>query len=145
MDKKFVINMVNMFSSMVAAIFLFSGIFIAVFWGFDINLGLSYVFAVLGLSFVFTILYIPVKLSEEWNISKGVSIAINALFFLLVNVIVVITGFLLEWFAADDMKMIIGFEVTIIMVYCSITFISWYSARNIANKMNDRLKEISEK
>lgn len=143
MEKNLFMPIVNMISVIATLIFLISGIFIAIFWGPKTVLDLTYIFVIIGMSVVYGILYIPILLSENWNISKWGSFALNALYFLMVNVSVVVIGFHLNWFDAGDLRMLVGFEICIILVYLMATVIRWVSACNTANKMNDKLRQIS--
>ena len=137
MEKNLFMSVVNMISVISTLIFL-----IAIFWGPKTVLGLSYIFVIIGMSVVYGILYIPILLSENWNLSKWGSVAMNATYFLLINVSVVVVGFHLDWFDAGNLRMLVGFEVCIILVYVLASVIRWISDFNTASKMNDKLRQI---
>lgn len=141
-EKNLFMSIVNMISVIATLIFLISGIFIAIFWGPKTVLDLTYIFVIIGMSVVYGILYIPILLSENWNISKWGSFAMNATYFLLINVSVVVIGFHLDWFDAGNLRMLAGFEVCIILVYVLSSVIRWISDVNTASKMNDKLRQI---
>ena len=142
MEKNLFMSVVNMISVISTLIFLMSGMFIAIFWGPKTVLGLSYIFVIIGMSVVYGILYIPILLSENWNLSKWGSVAMNATYFLLINVSVVVVGFHQDWFDAGNLRMLVGFEVCIILVYVLASVIRWISDFNTASKMNDKLRQI---
>ncbi len=132
----------NMFTWISTMIFIFSGIFIALFWGSHTQLGLSYVFGVLVMSAVFSLVGTPVMNMEKAGKKKMA--LFQALYFLFVNMGVVATGFFLNWFTTENKAMVAGFEVTIIFVYGMLTVIMNVNDRKTANRMNERLKNLRE-
>lgn len=141
MNRDLLVRTFDLFTRITTMIFLFSGIFIAVFWNPSAKIQLSYIFAVIILSLVLSIFHIPLDVDEK--MSKRKTVILNILFFCIVNVSVTVVGFYLEWFNLENKAMLAGFEITILAVYFGATAITWFFDRNVANKMNDRLKEIS--
>lgn len=142
MNRDILMRTFDRFAIITTLIFLFSGIFVAVFWGPNARLGLSYVFAVLILSFVLSVAYSPIELDEKMSRKKR--LVLNILFFLLVNVSVAGTGFYLEWFNMENKKMLAGFEFTILTVYAVTMLLTWIHDKQTADKMNDRLRHIAD-
>lgn len=141
MNKDILMRFFDRFAIITTVIFLFSGIFIAVFWGTSTEIHLSYVFAVLIISFVLSAIYYPIEMDEKMSRKKR--LVLNILYFLIVNVSVAITGFYLGWFTMENKKMLAGFEFTILAVYAVIMLIMWFHDKHTADKMNDRLRHIS--
>lgn len=141
MNRDLLVRTFDLFTRITTMIFLFSGIFIAVFWNPSAKIQLSYIFAVIILSLVLSVFHIPLDVDEK--MSKRKTVILNILFFCIVNVSVAVVGFYLEWFNLENKAMLAGFEITILAVYFGATAITWFFDRNVANKMNDRLKEIS--
>lgn len=141
MNRDLLVRTFDLFTRITTMVFLFSGIFIAVFWNPSAKIQLSYIFAVIILSLVLSVFHIPLDVDEK--MSKRKTVILNILFFCIVNVSVAVIGFYLEWFNLENKAMLAGFEITILAVYFGATAITWFFDRNVANKMNDRLKEIS--
>lgn len=141
MNRDLLVRTFDLFTRITTMVFLFSGIFIAVFWNPSAKIQLSYIFAVIILSLVLSVFHIPLDVDEK--MSKRKTVILNILFFCIVNVSVAVVGFYLEWFNLENKVMLAGFEITILAVYFGATAITWFFDRNVANKMNDRLKEIS--
>ncbi|WP_407398141.1 hypothetical protein [Treponema sp.] len=142
MNRDFISKLILKFSVINTLVFIFSSLFILVFWGFDVNLNLPYVFGCLGLSFFLALLNCLLEIKD--NTSKSKALLYNVLFFIMVNASVVSMGLWLKWFDFKDLGMICGFEVTILVVYGIAGFFNWYAGCIMANKMNDRLSKLKE-
>lgn len=142
MRKETFMRIFELFSIITTLIFFFSGIFIAIFWGTKTRLDLSYIFAVILLSFVLSSIYALIESDEKMSGRKR--LIMNIVFFVIVNASVAVTGFFLEWFNFHNIKMLVGFEFTILIVYGFSMIFSWNIDKSIADRMNDRLKHFSE-
>ena len=72
MNKDILMRFFDRFAIITTVIFLFSGIFIAVFWGTSTEIHLSYVFAVLIISFVLSaiLLFLPAQDHSFHNLNQ---------------------------------------------------------------------------
>ena len=130
--------LLDIFARISASIFLFSSIYISLFWGVQTDINLSYIWGVLFISLAATIVRIPFFSDKE--ISKTKMLVYNVLYFLFVNILVLVIGYKLEWFYLNERKMLWGIEITIIVVYICVMVISYMFDYQIAEKMNEKLK-----
>lgn len=129
----------DVFARIAATIFFFSSIYIAVFFGTDVNLSISYVWGVLFISLAATIARIPFFGDKE--ISKAKMLAGNIIYFIFLSILVMVSGYYLQWFHPGENKMIIGLEITIFVIYACVMFISYITDLQTAKKLNEKLKD----
>lgn len=134
--KEKISRLINLFCSITAAIFIFSSIYICIFWGINIQLPLAYIFGVLLIGLVSTLSYIPLLSDKEF--SKLAMIVMNTLHFLFVNAVVLATGYFLEWFSARTLP---AMELTIIVVYAAVNAISYFINDREAKKLTELLNK----
>lgn len=134
--KEKISRLINLFCSITAAIFIFSSIYICIFWGINIQLPLAYIFGVLLIGLVSTLAYIPLLSDKEF--SKLAMIVMNTLHFLFVNAVVLATGYFLEWFSARTLP---AMELTIIVVYAAVNVISYFINDREAKKLTELLNK----
>ncbi len=139
MNKKIIQTLVIIFAQVSTAIFVFSSIYISICFGQDVNLDLSYVWGVLFIAFISSIARIPLLGDREF--SKTKMLVANIIYFLFVNILVLVTGYFLEWFYITELKMTIGIEITIIVVYIVTMLIAYKLDSQEAEKMNQKLKD----
>lgn len=134
--KEKVSRLINLFCSITAAIFIFSSIYICIFWGVNTQLPLAYIFGVLFIGLVSTLAYIP--LLSEKELSKRAMVVMNTLHFLFVNAVVLATGYFLKWFSARTLP---AMELTIIVVYAAVNVISYFINNREAKKLTELLNK----
>ncbi|UKI55804.1 MAG: hypothetical protein L6V90_00835 [Treponema succinifaciens] len=116
-----VARIVSMFCVISTGIFLCSGIYCYVCCGADVVLHLSYIFGVFLIALISSILYIPFLKEDEF--SRGKLIALRISYFLIINFLVLIVGYKLDWFIFGNIKMLVGMEITIIVVFFQLYFL----------------------
>lgn len=132
---KLIQSFLNVFSCVATMIFIFSSIYIALFFGIKAP---SYVWGVLAISLFAAIIRIPIFVLKE--MSKVHMLIYNVVYFILINIAVLITGYYLEWFYLSNTKMVIGMEITIIIVSVCVLFIMHLIDLHAAEQMNEKLK-----
>jgi len=133
----------DVFARVAASVFTFSSIYIAVFFGTDVRLSLSYIWGVLLISLAAAVARIPFFTDKE--ISKIKMLAGNIIYFIFINILVMVVGYYLNWFNPGENKMILGLEATIFVVYVCVMFISYLTDLHTAKKINEKLKDRKEK
>ena len=128
----------DIFARISASIFIFSSIYISIFWGSNTDINLSYVWGVLFISFAAAIARIPFLSDKE--ISKKTMLICNIVYFVFINILVLGIGYVLQWFYLSEAKMLCGIELTIIMVYVCVMIISYSLDYRTAEQMNRKLK-----
>lgn len=139
MNKEKITLFLNIFTRISTGIFFFSGIYIAIFFGFEPELSVAYIFVILGLSAIFALGRLLVFQDE--TASKKIKLIQEICYFCFVNIIVLVVGFFSHWFSLSNVKTVIGMEVTILTVYITTMFITYRIEANTASKLNEKLKE----
>lgn len=142
MAKDFIDTFINLFTRIVTSVLVFSGLYILFFWGPNTTIEVSYIFAVLGLSLFLALTRTPIVMAE--NITSMQALILHIAYFILVNTTVAVIGFLLKWFSMDNKRMLVCFELLIIVVYAVVTLLCYFIDCNTTNKMNERLKKFSD-
>lgn len=131
-------GLIDVFTQIAVSIFIFSSIYIALFYGVDVPIHLSYIWGVFSLAFFATLLRIPLIFSKE--MTKIQMLIYNIIYFALINTAVLIAGYYLDWFIPSEKKMIIGMEITVIVVFFMVMFFMHTKDMQVAEKMNEKLK-----
>lgn len=118
--------------------FIFSSIYICVFFGRHSLINLEYVWGILLIGLVSAIGYIPF-LSEK-ELSKGRMIFSRVLYFILIDAVVLFVGYRLKWYIPEEKRTVIGIELSVIAALICLVIVSYISDSNKANKMNEVLK-----
>ena len=129
-----VARIVNMFCVISTGIFLCSGIYCYACCGADVELHLSYIFGVFLIAFISSILYIPFLKEDEF--SKGKLIALRILYFLIINFLVLVVGYKLDWFIFGNIKMLVGMELAVVAVFSIVFLAEYLRSLQEAKKMN---------
>lgn len=129
-----VARIVNMFCVISTGIFLCSGIYCYVCCGADVELHLSYIFGVFLIAFISSILYIPFLKEDEF--SKAKLIALRILYFLIINILVLVVGYKLDWFIFGNIKMLVGMELAVVAVFSIVFLVEYLRSLQEAKKMN---------
>ncbi|HBP09471.1 MULTISPECIES: DUF3021 family protein [unclassified Treponema] len=129
-----VARIVNMFCVISTGIFLCSGIYCYACCGADVELHLSYIFGVFLIAFISSVLYIPFLKEDEF--SKGKLIALRILYFLIINILVLVVGYKLDWFIFGNIKMLVGMELAVVAVFSIVFLVEYLRSLQEAKKMN---------
>ncbi|MEE1251257.1 MAG: DUF3021 family protein [Lachnospiraceae bacterium] len=132
----------QMYLQIVALVILASAIYITVFWGYDCEVDGDILWQIMGVSALCS-LCTPILMSKR-ELSKRAMLFREILHFVMINVIVLFSGFCFEWFYVSDWKMIVGMELTIVGVYIGVCTIYYVMNRKTAEEMNRKLKERQE-
>lgn len=129
-----VAKIASMFCVISTGIFLCSGIYCYVCYGADVELHLSYIFGVFLIALISSVLYIPFLKEDEF--SRGKLIALRISYFLIINFLVLVVGYKLDWFIFGNTKMLVGMEITIIVVFSIVFLVEYLKGLQEAKKMN---------
>lgn len=119
--------------------FIFSSLYILIFFGRYSLLNLEYVWGILLIAFVSTIGYIPF-LSEK-EPSRFFLVFSRALYFILLDTVILFVGYRLRWYYPDEKRTVIGIELAVIAAFVCFCVASYILDSNKANKMNEVLKK----
>ena len=105
--KKRTRTMLKLFSSIEVGVSLAAAVYITIFWGWEADIKVSLLWQILTVSFLcsFTGLLFPA--ADEKDLSKKGMLLRTILCFAFVNGIVLVSGFLFEWFQADSPLMVL--------------------------------------
>lgn len=140
--KQILKQFLQQFTIITTAIFLFSSIYIALFWGLTTTLDIYYLWGVIVIGAVCAALWIPPYLDRE--LSKVQTIVFTSLYLFFTNILVLYIGAKLGWFCLDNTIMIIGMEGTILTVFFIVNFVTYSMDLKSADMMNAQLKRRRE-
>lgn len=128
------------FSTVVTGVTCVTTVFILIFWGTDIDLGVEILWQILMVSAICAlgslILY-----NEKTEFSKKQMLIRFWILFAFVNVVVLASGYHFQWFSFSNWKMVAGMELCIIVVFASTIIIYSLAAQKEADTMNKKLRE----
>lgn len=73
---------------------------------------------------------------KEDEFSKGKLIALRILYFLIINFLVLAVGYKLDWFSFGSIKMLVGMELTFVVVFFIVMLVEYLKGLQEAKKMN---------
>lgn len=118
--------------------FIFSSLYILIVFGRYSLLNLNYIWGILLISFVSTVGYIPF-LSEK-ELSKVYLILARVIYFILIDASVLFVGYYLQWYMIQEIKTVVGIELSVIASLICIETVSFILDKNKAKSMNEKLK-----
>lgn len=132
-------TLISIFTRVVSAIFVFTSIYLACFVGFSATLKLKDILFILLIGLISAVCYLPML--GDRTFSKAQMLALQIGYFLVINTVVLVTGYFLTWFCFEDKASFIAFEGVIIAVYLIVMFVSYKVDSGSAEKMNKRLRD----
>lgn len=132
-------TLISIFTRVVSAIFVFTSIYLACFVGFSATFKLKDILFILLIGLISAVCYLPML--GDRTFSKAQMLALQIGYFLVINTVVLVTGYFLTWFCFEDKLSFIAFEGVIIAVYLIVMFISYKVDSGSAEKMNKRLRD----
>ena len=132
-------TLISIFTRVVSAIFVFTSIYLACFVGFSATFKLKDILFILLIGLISAVCYLPML--GDRTFSKAQMLALQIGYFLVINTVVLVTGYFLTWFCFEDKLSFIAFESVIIAVYLIVMFVSYKVDSGSAEKMNKRLRD----
>ncbi len=132
-------TLISIFTRVVSAIFVFTSIYLACFVGFSATFKLKDILFILLIGLISAVCYLPML--GDRIFSKAQMLALQIGYFLVINTVVLVTGYFLTWFCFEDKASFIAFEGVIIAVYLIVMFVSYKVDSGSAEKMNKRLRD----
>jgi hypothetical protein len=120
-------------------VFFFSGIYIAVFFGTDTRIPLSYIFSVFATSALCALgtLILP---DAKLHLSRKENNLRILLHFLYLNLVIFGCGYFLGWYDIHNIAMVLTMELIIIAVYISVLLLNYQNDARTADELNQKLK-----
>lgn len=132
-------TLISIFTRVVSAIFVFTSIYLACFVGFSATFKIKDILFILLIGLISAVCYLPML--GDRTFSKAQMLALQIGYFLVINTVVLVTGYFLTWFCFEDKLSFISFEGVIIAVYLIVMFVSYKVDSGSAEKMNKRLRD----
>lgn len=142
MKKSNISFLIDMFSKLSTAIFLFSSIYIYIFSGLERIMSVTYIWGVLAQAFLLTVAYIPFRTEKE--MSKRRLLISNICYFIFADLVVLGFGLLFKWFTLDHPITIIAMELTFVVVFIVVYLVMYLTAKSTVSKMNEQLKKLKQ-
>ncbi len=138
--KKRLEAMVSLYVKITTGILFVAAVYISVFYGWKEELQVKILWQILGLAGICTLgsLILPVDGEEE--VSKKSMLARIVGYYVYVNVIVLLCGFLFGWFSFGNWKQVLGMVMAIAFVYLAVGVLSSWLEYREAERMNQKLE-----
>lgn len=134
-------SMVDFFEKITTGITFVTAIYIPVFYGWGESIHVEILWQILFLSMVCTLGSIIIPLEGEKEVSRNSMMVRHILYYIYVNVVVLILGYLFDWFSFHYTGQVLGMVAAIAFVYVAVAVICyWFQCRE-AEKINQKLKE----
>lgn len=128
------------FCQIVTGVLCVTTLYILVFWGHNIELGIEILWQILLVSAICTLgcffLYCP-----QHELSKMGFLCRICVLFVYINCIVLGSGSYFQWFYFSNWKMVAGMEFCIILVFAATILFSFCNGKKQADTMNEKLRE----
>ena len=115
--------------------------FITLFWGIDAKTHVALLWQLLLVSFLCSLGIFMYPSENEQELSKKGLIGRHILYFIFVNIVVLVLGSLFQWFYFSNWKMVVLMELSIIVIFAVVFLSSYLSDAKIAKKLNDKLNQ----
>ena len=132
--------MMSLYAKITTGILFVAAVYISVFYGWKEELQVKILWQILGLAGICTLgsLILPVDGGEE--VSKKSMLARIVGYYVYVNVIVLLCGFLFGWFSFGNWKQVLGMVMAIAFVYLAVGVLSSWLEYREAERMNRKLE-----
>lgn len=131
--------LISIFTRVVSAIFIFTSIYLACFVGLSATFKLYDIIFILLIGLISAVCYLPF-LSDR-TFSKKKMLVMQIIYFLVINTVVLITGYYLTWFCFEEKLSFIAFEGVIVAVYLIVMLVFYKLDSGVADKMNKKLHD----
>lgn len=128
------------FACVTTLVVFVTAVYINVFFP-NTTLGVEILWQILCVSFLCSL---GVLIYPEREVRAGFAVFLTALHYLEVNIVVLGCGLRFGWFYPDNLPMVLGMLLVIALVFVSVSTILWSKNRQIAARMNERLKKYQE-
>lgn len=142
MNKTKLSLMIDMFTKLATAIFIFSSIYIFIFGGLDSVVSVKYIWGVLVQAFLLSVAFVPFFSDKEMSRKKF--LVCNILYFIFADIVVLVSGLFLHWFSLEHPVTIVAMEIVFVLVYVSVYALMYFSSKKSVDKMNQQLKKMRQ-
>lgn len=132
--------MMSLYTKITTGILFVAAVYISVFYGWEEELGVEILWQILGLAGACTLGSLLLPADGEQEVSKKSMLARIVGYYVYVNVIVLLCGFLFGWFSFGNWKQVLGMVMAIAFVYLTIGVISSWLGHREAERMNQKLE-----
>lgn len=131
--------LISIFTRVVSAIFIFTSMYLACFVGPSAIFRLSDILFILFIGLISAVCYLP--LLSDRTFSKTKMLVMQIIYFLIINTVVLVTGYFMKWFCFEEKLSFFAFEGVIIAVYLIVILIFYKLDSGAAEKMNKKLRD----
>lgn len=133
-------TMISLFMRITAGVLFVTAVYITVFFGMEIELGVEILWQILSVS-VITTFGSVICIAADNKVSKIGMLLCHITYFLYVNAVVLLMGWYFEWFHLREWKQVLGMLIAILFVYVVVMAVTYWMDYREAEKMNRKLKE----
>lgn len=130
--------LINIHTRVVTGVFFFLCLYL--FWlPGDAKIRVIDILGIQIIGFISAVANIPFLVEKEY--SKPAMAVLNAVYFVIINVSVLIMGYVLHWFSFKKKSSVVAIEIMIIAVYVLTKFIFYMIDFSSASKITKKLQE----
>lgn len=105
------------------------------------TLGVEILWQILCVSFLCSL---GILIYPEREVRTKTAVILTALHYLEVNIVVLGCGLRFGWFYPDNLPMVLGMLFIVALVFVSVSAILWSKNKQVAARMNERLKKYQD-
>lgn len=132
--------MISIFTKITTGVVFATAVFIQIFYGGDVRIGVEVLWQDLIVSAVCTLPVLLIPIEGEREVSKISMLIRMLLYYCFVNVVVLSLGVYFSWFVLSDWKQVLGMEAAIAVVFAFVMAVSYWAEYRTAERMNQKLK-----
>lgn len=133
-------EMAALYVKITTGILFVAAIFISVFYGWEAELRVGILWQVLGLAAVCTLGSVVLPVGGGREVSKNAMLGRILAYYAYVNFVVLLCGFLFEWFSFGNLSQVFGMLAAIAFVYLTVAILSFWQGCREAGRMNQKLE-----
>lgn len=134
-------SMLSIFGRTTTGVLFVTAVFISIFYGWEEILSVKILWQILLLSGICTLGSFIIPMEEGKTVSRRGMLICQILFYVYVNIVVLLFGYLAQWFKFSNARQVFGMMAAIFFVYIMVTVISYWQEYRVAERMNQKLKE----
>jgi hypothetical protein len=130
-------EMFTVFTRIATLTLIGSATFISIFWE-NAELSVIILWEILAVSVLCSLVTLLWRKEAK---TKRQLLMRSIISYLYVNVVVMGCGYLFEWYYWEQIPMVLGMLLLILLITLAVSFIPYHKDKNLADKMNEKLQQ----
>ena len=134
-------SIVSLFVRITTGVLFVTAVYVSVFYGIESDIEVKLLWQILLVSSICSLGAFILPFDTKREVSKYSLLICMIIYYLFVNVVVLLSGFYFEWFYIGNWKQVLGMVVAIAFVFVVVTLVTYWAEYQVADKMNQKLQE----